>query len=454
MSAPRLPICSGCLRPWSSPHFLTCDACRLRKRVTRNPPLTNPSPIVPLPTLINPDIHSDQRRRLNDSSLGDNYATESVDRAVRLLQDEFEHREAASQEFPPEISSSHIRVSISKYEDEMSAASKTSVCCSCGQLVATAHIHRLNDNSNTIDCLRGCLDTCGRHGDDWEFCSPCHSALRRGKFPKFSAKNSINVTMCQHYPSALEGLTPIEECLIAICHPVGRILKLRPGGKSSPVSYHGLKGHMIVMPQDPGPLLHILPSPDLELNSLITVIWLGKQPPTVTELKHFLQVRKDKVLSALQYLVQNNPLYKDVSINHNMMESWDNDFVPPEIADNVIHATHSDHHEREGYTVGLQAGNLENDLQAAQDTAFNADDDEPLLTGSVYTDVNGERRDPNVPMIDALLCMVTDRSSPTDETMPPTTPTTTTVPIEVLRPCPLGVLSSLALGCPSALFPL
>lgn len=60
----------------------------------------------------------------------------------------FELWEAASQEFPPEISSSHIRASISKYEDEMSADSKTSVCCSCGQLVATTDIHRLNDNSN------------------------------------------------------------------------------------------------------------------------------------------------------------------------------------------------------------------------------------------------------------------------------------------------------------------
>jgi hypothetical protein len=37
-------------------------------------------------------------------------------------------------------------------------------------------------------------------------------------------------------------------------------------------------------------LLHILPSPDLELNSLMTVIWLGKQPPAATELKHFLQI--------------------------------------------------------------------------------------------------------------------------------------------------------------------
>jgi hypothetical protein len=169
MSAPRVPICIGCLRPWSSPQFLTCDACRSRHRLLsasrnpasrnptpRNPTPRNPIPIDPLPALIDPGLHSDQRRRLNTSSLGDNYATEAVYRAVHLLQDEFEHRETASQEFPPEISSSHIRASISKYEDEMSAASKTSVCCSCGQLVATTDIHRLNDNSNTIDCLRDC----------------------------------------------------------------------------------------------------------------------------------------------------------------------------------------------------------------------------------------------------------------------------------------------------------
>ena len=357
--------------------------------------------------------------------MGDNYAAEALDRAIQLLEDEFEHREAASQEFPPDISASHIRVSIGKYEDEMSAASKTSVCCSCGQLVPTTDIHRIKNSSDTIDCLRDCLDNCGRHEDDnedyWQFCSQCNAALRKGNVPKFSAKNSVNVTMCQDYPSALEDLTAVEECLIAICHPVGRILKLRPGGRPSPVSYNALNGHMIVMPQDPGPLLHILPSPDLKLNSLITVIWLGKQPPAVTDLKHFLQVRKDKVLSALQYLVQKNPVYKDVTINHSMMESWDNDFVPPEIANNVIHATHSDHHEREGYTVGLQAGNLENEFQAAQDAAFNADDNDPFITGSVYTDVNGERRDPNVPMIDALLGMVANRSNPTDQTIPPTT---------------------------------
>lgn len=180
---------------------------------------------------------------------------------------------------------------------------------------------------------------------------------------------------------------------------------------------------MIVIPQDPGPLLQILPSPELRLNSLIKVIWLGRQPPAktdLTDMKPFLQVRKDKVLTALQYLVQNNPLYQDLTINHGMIDGWDSDFISPEIANNIIHIKESDHREREGYTVSLQAGNHENDLHAAQDGAFDADDDEAFMSGSVYTDVNGERQDPDARMINALLGMVPDSSRPADEMGPAT----------------------------------
>jgi hypothetical protein len=72
-------------------------------------------------------------------------------------------------------------------------------------------------------------------------------------------------------------------------------------------------------------------------------------------LNQFLKVRKDKLLSALQYLVQN----KEVTINHSMIESQATDCVPPD----VIHAMDSDHRECDDYTVGLQAGNFENDIR-------------------------------------------------------------------------------------------
>src|SRR5436305_11520418 len=73
-----------------------------------------------------------------------------------------------------------------------------------------------------------------------------------------------------------------------------------------------------------------------------------------------------------------------------MIYSLANDFIPPEIADNITCLTNPDHHEREGYTVSLESGNYENDLQAAQGENFLPDESDPLITGSVCTDINGE----------------------------------------------------------------
>ena len=173
---------------------------------------------------------------------------------------------------------------------------------------------------------------------------------------------------------------------------------------------------MIVIPQDPGPLLQILPSPELRLDNLIKVFWLGKHPPTNQDLKPFLCVRKDKVLMALHYLAQHNHLFHDIAINYAMIENWSEEFIPPEIADNITYLENPDHHEREGYTVSLQTGNYENDFHAAQDEAFLASDNDPFVTGSVYTDVNGERTDPNLRLIDALLGVVTGNTRWVDET--------------------------------------
>lgn len=302
-----------------------------------------------------------------------------------------------------------------KYEDEMSAASQRSICCSCGKFFA-GHIYQIDSQDNFVQTHRHNLDRCGYREDSWIFCNLCYAAVKRDNVPKFSAGNSINVTTCQHYPSVLEDLTPIEESLIAKCHPIGTILKLRPGGRASPTNYNALRGHMIVIPQDPGPLLQILPSPELRLHNLIKVFWLGKDPPTNRDLRPFLSVRKDKVLAALCYLVQHNDLYHNITINHPMIDSWPDEFIPPEVANNITHLENPDHHEREGYTVSLQSGNYENDLHAAQDGAFDTGNNEPFVTGSVYTDVNGERADPNLRLIDALLRVVTDNSSRIDET--------------------------------------
>jgi hypothetical protein len=237
----------------------------------------------------------------------------------------------------------------------------------------------------------------------------------RGSIPKFSAKNLVNVTLCQHYPHELEDLTLSEEYLIAKCHPLGVVIKLRPGGCSSPLSYHALRGHFIVIPQDPGPLLKILPSPELRLHTLIKVFWLGNRPPTDTDLTPFLLVRKQRVLAALHYLICYNHVYRDVRVNHPMMDEWADDFIPTELRDSIVCVDESDHHEREGYTVNLQEGNYENDFQAAEADASDPGGGALLMTGSVTTDINGERQNPDLRILDTLMDLVANRSLVTDQ---------------------------------------
>jgi hypothetical protein len=333
-----------------------------------------------------------------------------IHQSLQLLHDGLEQRQTASEAFPPDLSQAQIRASVSRYEEHVKAAAKNGVCSSCGRFVPISEIVELDSDDPLLQPLHGYLDYCGKHENDWDVCLLCLRFLSQNTLPKFSALNRVNMTLCQSYPSVLEDLTPVEECLIAKCHPLGIIIKLRPGGQTSPLNYRASRGHFIVIPQDPEPLLEILPSRDLALHDMVRVFWLGKQPPTHTDLSPFLLVRKHRVLAALQYLIQHNQVYQDLTINHQILDAWSDEFIPPELQENLICVDVADGHEREGYSIELDSGNYENDFQAAQGTTSNLDNDGPLMTGSVSTDINGERQNPERRLLNTLLNMVSDRS--------------------------------------------
>jgi hypothetical protein len=205
--------------------------------------------------------------------------------AQALLNTEFQsHRDAAA-EFPPTISPETICSAVSSFQQALASHAERSVCSACGIFSESGLIKKIHDNEKCLESLKEVgLDKCGYKDGYWLFCPKCHIKILQGKIPKFSALNSINVIMCHDYPSALKDLTFVEECVIARRHPIGRILKLRPGNRRSPSNYYALRGHMIVLPQDPGPLLHLLPSPQLKFQDLIKVFWIGKcRPPSSEE---------------------------------------------------------------------------------------------------------------------------------------------------------------------------
>jgi hypothetical protein len=116
-------------------------------------------------------------------------------------------------------------------------------------------------------------------------------------------------------------------------------------------------------------------------------------------------------------LVQHNQVYQNLTINHQMLDTWAAEFIPPELQENIICVYEPNSHEREGYSIELDGGNYENDFQAAQDTAPDLNNNDPLITGSVSTDINGERQNPDRRLLNSLLNMVSDRSPVSAENM-------------------------------------
>ena len=327
---------------------------------------------------------------------------------TQLIEDH-RRRQAATARFPPEISNSCVRDCLARYQDHMSAvtAATERVCGSCGRFIEK-DVSRLSVEDPLLLPFRvdatspPRLDSCSLDGTDYLFCHGCFNAIKQRKPPKYSALNAVNVSFCQDYPDALKGLTLTEECLIARGHPIASIVKLRPHA----ASYHRLQGHIIVLPQEPGALLDLLPSAEINFPEKIKVIWFGDRVPTAEDLRPCLEVRKAVVLRALQWLRLYNNLYRHITINQELLDSWADSFIPRDLEESMVHSE-GDREEHEGYTADLGAGNHENDLQEALDS--NGQPTGPISSGCVYSDVESARQHPTLHLVSAILNLERDR---------------------------------------------
>ncbi|KAL6406099.1 hypothetical protein AUP68_10662 [Ilyonectria robusta] len=158
-----------------------------------------------------------------------------------------------------------------------------------------------------------------------QVCRECCTGLENRKLPKVCSVNNMDIG-CEHrYPEELDGLSPVEERLIALQAPFGYITKFTMDNKTpSGLSYRKhVKGHIVVFPNKVEDLVAtVLPHPLLETIENIHVSWSGSKKPGPADIGHFLQVRKSRVRSALSWLQRNNPLYKHVTINHGEIDGW------------------------------------------------------------------------------------------------------------------------------------
>ena len=159
----------------------------------------------------------------------------------------------------------------------------------------------------------------------------------------------------------------------------------------------------------------MLPSPEIELHDLIRVVWCGNRQPTDYDLRHFVQVRRQKLVDALLWLQEHNSLYRDIVINHDMLESMPDEFIPKGILSRIV-IINQDSGEREGYGANLDSNNDENNLQHALGTA--GIEDSGLLTGCIYTDVNEARQNPYIKLISAINNLQTTATAVDDASQP------------------------------------
>ncbi|KNB04282.1 hypothetical protein FOXG_22453 [Fusarium oxysporum f. sp. lycopersici 4287] len=157
-------------------------------------------------------------------------------------------------------------------------------------------------------------------------CFSCRAAFDRGRVPE-ACMGSTMLIGCEHrYPKELKDLTPLEEKLISFNVAYGFITKfnIQRGQLTGPTYRKHVAGHITVFPNDVESLAAtILPHPLVSTLEQVHVIWTGLERPTPRDVSKLLSVRPGAIRTTLQWLRANNPLYVDIVINEEEMESWD-----------------------------------------------------------------------------------------------------------------------------------
>ena len=119
---------------------------------------------------------------------------------------------------------------------------------------------------------------------------------------KFSSQNEMIPSIV---PVQLQGLSQVEEMLIARALSIMSVY-LKPGGQ------RGYSGHCVNLPQNIAKLANSLPRYPKDLSVILV-----KMKAKDNNFKN-LEVRRQKVADALQWLINNNSQYKCIKINNSL----------------------------------------------------------------------------------------------------------------------------------------
>jgi hypothetical protein len=158
-------------------------------------------------------------------------------------------------------------------------------------------------------------------------CHGCEDALQRKRIPRACQVNMLQLK-CQHrYPKELMDLSPLEERLIGLYQPCGWITKFQIDlDKGTSGRYRKLKkGHVTVFPNDvQGLCSNVLPHPLVTEMENLHVCFVPPRKPTPKDIEFVLAVNPQRLKRALVWLKGNNPLYRNIRIDDDHLQSWRN----------------------------------------------------------------------------------------------------------------------------------
>ena len=165
-------------------------------------------------------------------------------------------------------------------------------------------------------------------------CMACYKAIQNGTIPDHALGNGLWTGIDAGTP--LSDLTWIEEKLIARVHVSVQIQKCRSFRAAVADGFHPqrqIKGHILTYPMEPGTVLRQLPLSPNRLIGLIKVVFLSRNPvqrSTIDRFRFYL-VRREKVETALRWLIRNNPYYHDVLVDEVAMQQLPESGIPEEV---------------------------------------------------------------------------------------------------------------------------
>ena len=192
------------------------------------------------------------------------------------------------------------------------------VCCCCNRLMYESGVVLFNDKKYKQDLMKKINKFRMASVDNKEWiCRNCHLNLRGNKMPQQAKCNGLS--LCK-IPEELKHLNSLEVRLISRRIPFMKLVSL-PRGKQL-----GIQGPAVNVPTDLDTVCEQFPRLPNECQIISLKL---KRKLEYRKAYIFDYVHPEKVITALHWLKQNNPLYKDININSNWLQ--DSEECDPEL---------------------------------------------------------------------------------------------------------------------------